>query len=137
MRWAVVAATSLLLLGGCGARQAKPVVDIGAKRDVSQFALTSIKGTRDGDRLDVRAVYGDGTNELTTNLHFAVSPPTHLTSGTWSGLGGEGSVRERSATFLGGQSGPPSLGGQFDLVGPDNSPQYRVTIPLQPIKDRL
>jgi hypothetical protein len=70
-------------------------------------------------------------------LHFTVSPPTHLASGTWSGLGGEGSVRERSVTFLGGQSGPPSLGGQFDLIGSDNTLQYRVAIPLQPLKDRL
>jgi len=128
---------SLLFLSGCGARQDHPVEDIGGRHDVSRFALTSIKGTRDGDRLDVRAVYGDGSEELTTHLHFAVSPPTHLASGTWSGLGGEGSVRERSVTFLGGQSGPPSLGGRFDLIGSDNRPKYRVAIPLQPLKDRL
>jgi hypothetical protein len=101
------------------------------------MALTSIRGTRDGDRLDVRVVYGDDTGELTTSLHFTVSPPTHLASGTWSGLGGEGTVRERSVTFLGGQSGPPSLGGQFDLTSPDGSPQFRIAIPLQPLKDRL
>lgn len=130
-------ALCLLLLGGCGAKQADPVEDLGGGHDVSRFTLTSIKGTRDGDRLDVRAVYSAGPEELKIDLHFTVSPPTRLASGTWSGLAGDGTVRERSVTFLGGQSGPPSVGGRFDLMGRDDTPRYRVTIPLQPLKNSL
>jgi hypothetical protein len=44
-----------------------------------------------------------------------------------------GSVQERSSTFLGGQSGPPSIGGSFDLVGPAGQPLYRIRIPVQPL----
>jgi hypothetical protein len=46
-------------------------------------------------------------------------------------------VRQRSVTFLGGQSGSPSIGGRFDLIGTDNRPQYRVTIPLQELRQPL
>ena len=63
--------------------------------------------------------------------------PTHVESGTWRGFGEQGTVRERSSTFLGGQSGPPSIGGRFDLRGPDGADRYRVTIPVQELKERL
>lgn len=126
-----------LILAGCAGRSAKPVEDLGTGRDVSRFTLNSIRGTRDGDRMDVRAIYGDGTGEIRVELHIAVGAQSHLSSGSWTGFGNEGAVRERSLTFLGGQSGPPSLGGRFDLVGPGNAAQYRVTIPLQPLNQRL
>lgn len=129
--------TCLVVLSGCGSRPARPVEDLGGGQDVSRFTLTSLKGTRDGDRLDVRAVYGDGTRDLAMDLRITVGSPTQLSSGTWSGFAGQGRVRERSVTFLGGQSGPPSLGGRFDLVAPDGAPLFRVTIPLQELKDRL
>lgn len=128
---------ALMSLAGCAGRDMKPVEDLTGGRDLSRFALTSIKGLRDGDRLDVRAVFADGTAQLRVDLHFAIGSPTRLASGTWSGLGGEGRVQERSLTFLGGQSGPPSIGGRFDLIGPGNSPLYRVTIPVQELKARL
>src|ERR1035437_9005825 len=113
-------AAILLALAGCRGRDAKPVEDIGGGRDVSRFVLASIKGTRDGDRLDVRAVFGGAAGEsITMDLRFTVGIPTSLKSGSWTGLGGSGVVKERSTTFLGGQSGPPSIGGRFDLVTPD------------------
>jgi hypothetical protein len=80
-------------------------------------------------------VFGDGSRALTVLLQFKIDPQARLQSGTWSGLG-EGAVTERSSTFLGGQSGPPSLGGRFDLIGRDGKAMYRVTIPLQPLHDR-
>jgi hypothetical protein len=46
-------------------------------------------------------------------------------------------VRERSSTFLGGQSEPPSIGGRFDLIGSGGRPLYRIAIPLQPLNNPL
>lgn len=105
--------------------------------DVSVFALRSLEGTRDGERLEVQASYGDGFQSLTVRLHIVVTPPARLVSGTWNLLMTAGEVRQKSLTFLGGQSGPPSIGGRFDLLGSDNRPVYRVTIPLQGLKHRL
>lgn len=131
------AALSLVLVAGCGSRPAKPVENLEGTYDVSAFALKSLKGTRDGEFLGVRALYGDGSRSITVDLRFKVTPPTRLESGTWTGSAGEGGVRERSVTFLGGQSGPPSIGGRFDLTGPDNRALYRIAIPLQELKDPL
>ena len=133
----VSALACLVFLAGCGSEPAKPVESLGGTAEVSAFELTSLKGTRDGERLEVHAVYGDGRQSLTVRLQFNVTPPARLTAGTWSGLAGGGNVNQRSVTFLGGQSGSPSIGGRFDLLGPDNHPVYRVTVPLQELKQRL
>ena len=93
--------------------------------------------TRDGERLEVHALYGDGSRSLIVRLHFNVTPPAQLATGTWAGPDVKGEVRQRSITFLGGQSGAPSIGGRFDLIGPDDRPLYRVTIPLQELKHPL
>ena len=132
----IIGLTALLLIS-CRKPPEKPVEDLRGSQDMSKFALTSLKGTRNGDQLDVRAAYGDGSRIITVYLHFRVTPPTQLQSGAWSGFLSKGGVRERSSTFLGGQSGPPSIGGTFDLLGPDGQPLYRVTIPLQPLNERL
>lgn len=139
MHWRspTIAVMSFMLLASCAGQPARPVEDLGGGQDVSRFALTSLKGTRNGDRLDVHAIYSDGSRQITVDLHFRVTPPPRLDSGTWSGLGSEGGVRERSSTFLGGQSGPPSIGGRFDLLAPNGQPRYRIAIPVQPLKDRL
>jgi hypothetical protein len=134
---AILVATSILLLGGCAKPPAIPVTHLGGGHDVSQFKLTSLKGTRSGDRLDVQAVYSDGSGRIDVRLHFQVTPPTHLESGAWTGLGDEGAVHERTSTFLGGQSGPPSIGGTFDLLAPDGRPLYRVAIPVQPLNNPI
>jgi hypothetical protein len=132
-----VAVVGLTMLAGCGTPPARPVEAFPGGQDVSRFRLMSLQGTRDGNRLGARAVYGDGTGELRVDLRFTVGVPTRLESGTWKGLGSEGRVRERSVTFLGGQSGPPSIGGRFDLLGPDDQARYRVTIPVQPLNHPL
>ena len=111
--------------------------DVGGGSDVSQFVLTSLRGTRDGDQLHVKAEFGGGAREvLSLDLQFTIGIPTSLKSGTWTGLGPGGRVKERSVTFLGGQSGPPSVGGRFDLTAPDGSPLYRVSIPVQELKHK-
>ena len=136
-KWPVLAAVNAVLFIACGSRHIKPVEDLAGTHDAANFALTSLKGTRDGERVAVQAVYGDGSRTLTVHLRFKLTPQAKLERGTWAGLAGEGSVQERSVTFLGGQSGPPSIGGRFDLIGSDDRAIYRVTIPLQPLKDTL
>jgi hypothetical protein len=128
---------SFLVLTGCSSRPAKSVESLNGTADVSAFTLKSLKGTRDGERLEVHALYGDGSQDLIVRLEFNVTPPARLTSGTWTGLSGAGEVRQRAVTFLGGQSGKPSIGGRFELMSRDNRPQYRITIPLQELKDSL
>jgi hypothetical protein len=74
-------------------------------------------------------------------MRFAIGPTTTLASGTWRWTRNNreltGTVQGRSVTFLGGQDGPPSIGGTFDLLGPDGTALYRVTIPLSELKTRL
>ena len=125
-----------MIVLGCARQPFNAVENLGGGETLSKFALTSLTGTRDGERLDVRALYGDGSRVLTVLLQFKIDPQARLESGTWDGLGSQGSVKERSATFLGGQSGPPSIGGRFDLIGPEGKELYRVTIPLQQLSGR-
>jgi hypothetical protein len=40
----------------------------------------------------------------------------------------------RSVTFLGGQDGPPSVGGSFDLLDAARMPVYRVNLPVTELK---
>ena len=122
-----------LLLAGCGGKR-QPVERVSGDLDVSGMALREFTGVSDGDRLRARARFAGDNKELSLELKFRVGVPTRLESGTWSGLGEAGVVQERSSTFLGGQSGPPSLGGRFDLVGPGNVVLYRVTIPVRELR---
>jgi hypothetical protein len=75
-----------------------------------------------GDRLDAEATFGDGSSTLVLNMRFAIGAPTKLESGQWQWTGDgrlkTGTVTERSVMFLGGQDGPPSIGGRFDLRDP-------------------
>jgi hypothetical protein len=130
----------LVLLISCGARKHPEVEDLTHREDLSFFKLGSIKGTRDGDRLDAQAIYTDSSSILAVELHFEVGMPTHLTSGAWrwnrNNTVTSGPVAQHDISFLGGQSGAPSLGGAFDLLV-DGAPRYRITIPLTELKARL
>ena len=132
----VVAAVGVFFLAACRS-QPKPVEVFSGAPEAGGFALTSLRGTRDGDRLEVQAMYGDGSRRLLVDLRFRLTPQAKLERGTWAGPSGEGRAEERSVTFLGGQSGPPSIGGRFDLFGPNSRPMYRISIPLQPLQDTL
>ena len=99
-------------------------------RTLSRFTIQSVHGVRDGDRLAAQVLISDSSSILTLDLHFAIGSPTTLQSGDWrwsrpSGLS-SGTVSARSVTFLGGQDGPPSIGGTFDL-SPSTA---RVNLPL-------
>jgi hypothetical protein len=122
-----------VLLAGCARSNVPPLQDLSKNEDLSGFRIQSVRGVRDGDRLAATALISDSSSILTLDLHFAIGSPTTLEAGIWkwsrpSGLL-SGSVTGRSVTFLGGQDGPPSIGGTFDLLASGGA-VYRVTIPV-------
>jgi hypothetical protein len=126
----------LLLLSGCARPERRPLQDLSGHEDLSRFTIQSVRGVRDGDRLTAQVLISDSYSILTLDLHFAVGSPTILQSGTWQWSRPDhdvsllmGTVSARSVTFLGGQDGPPSIGGTFDLTNAYGA-ACRVTIPL-------
>ena len=129
----------LLFLAGClGNRPA--VEDLSGNQDLSLFKLQFVRGVRDGDRLNTEALISDSSSLLTIDMTFAIGSPTKLDSGTWhwtrNNMNETGNMSARSVTFLGGQDGPPSIGGSFDLLNPDGLHVYRVNIPVTELKRR-
>ena len=128
-----------LLLAACGAKH-PAVEDLTTHADLSLFKLHSLRGTRDGDRLQAQAVFSDSSSILTMEMHFAIGSPTTLESGTWRWSRNNhvlyGSVAARSVTFLGGQDGPPSIGGVYDLRDSGGVVRYRVAIPTTALAER-
>jgi hypothetical protein len=131
---------SYLLISGCGHANRAPLQDLSGHEDLSRFTIQSVHGVRDGDRLAAQAVLSDSSSILTLDLHFAIGSPTKLQSGNWRWSRQthliEGTVSARSVTFLGGQDGPPSIGGTFELAGAPGS-MYRVTLPLTTLPRRF
>lgn len=129
---------AVLLLAACGDSKRIAVEDLATGEALSSFTLHSVAGTRDGDRLRAQAIFSDSSSILTVELHFAIGSPTTLESGKWNWpRGGQllsGAVASRSVTFLGGQDGPPSIGGVFDLLSTDGTARYRVRIPVTQLK---
>jgi len=106
----------VLLLAGCGAKR-PAVEDLTTHENLSLFKLHSLRGTRDGDRLQAQAVFSDTSSILTLEMRFAIGSPTTLESGTWRWSRNNqmlnGTISARSVMFLGGQDGPPSIGGTY------------------------
>jgi hypothetical protein len=129
-----------LALAGCGGSTRPAVQDLSGRENLSLFALQAIHGMRDGDRLQTVATFSDSSSILTVEMRFAIGAPTRLESGRWrwsrTNQLREGTATARSVTFLGGQDGPPSIGGTFDLLGSDGAATYRITIPLTELKRR-
>lgn len=130
----------LPLMVACSRPKTARVEDLAAHQE-SALKLGSLRGTRDGDRLHAQAMFTDSSSMLTVDLHFTVGVPTRLDSGTWRMTGtGQlhtGNVEAKSVDFLGGQDGPPSIGGTFDLVEPGAGARYRVILPATELKNRL
>jgi len=129
-----------MLVAGCASKQ-PGVEDLEKHETLPQFKLGSLRGTRDGDHLQTQAMFTDSSSILTMDMRFAIGSPTTLEAGAWrwtkdNGLT-SGTVTGRSVVFLGGQDGPPSVGGTFDLVGSDGAARYRVTIPVTQMQARL
>lgn len=130
---------ALLLLALTGCLGHGPAVeDLSGKEDLSLFKLQFVRGIRDGDRLATQALISDSSSNLTLDMRFAVGSPTKLDSGSWlwtrNNQNFSGNISARSVTFLGGQDGPPSIGGSFDLVNSDGLAVYRVNIPVTELK---
>lgn len=127
----------LVLTAACGFNGA-PVKDLTGDEDMSLYKLQAMRGMRDGDHLSVQAMLSDSSSVLSVDFRFVVGSPTKLESGKWHWTGTNrmsiGDVSARSVTFLGGQDGPPSIGGSFDLLGPEGTPRYRLNIPVTVVK---
>ena len=59
---------------------------------------------------------------------MALDPPGHLSGGN---------VAARSVMFLGGQNGPPSIGGSYDLLDTHGVERYRIYIPTTELETRV
>jgi hypothetical protein len=122
------------MLTACARSERRPLQDLSGHEDLSRFTIQSLRGVRDGDRLAAQVLISDSSSILTLDLHFAIGSPTTLQSGNWSwsrpGRRLNGTLSSRSVMFLGGQDGPPSIGGTFDLAGSTDAALYRVTLPL-------
>jgi hypothetical protein len=140
-RWVSLGCVLAVLLGACARPPKPPVEDLNGRQDLSSFTLGQVRGTRSGDRLDAEAQFGDGSSTLTLEMRFVIGAPTKLKSGRWKWATHDssmsGTVTERSVMFLGGQDGPPSIGGRFDLLDGAGAAQYRVTIPTTELKIKL
>ena len=131
----------VVLLASCNKPPKPAVEDLSRAENLSSFTLRQLHGTRNGDRLDVEAAFGDHSSAITVKMRFAIGVPTKLESGRWQWTSDppqkSGGVSERSVMFLGGQDGPPSIGGSFDLLDPAGVAKYRVTIPTTELKVKL
>ena len=120
---------AVLALLACSPSKRMAVQDMATGEYLSSFTLHSVAGTRDGEKLHAQAIFSDSSSILTVELHFAIGSPTTLESGNWNWpRGGQllsGTVASKSVTFLGGQDGPPSIGGTFDLLSVDGTARYR------------
>src|SRR5258707_11210422 len=131
----------IVLAAECARLPRPSVEDVSGRESVSAYTLGLVRGTRAGDRLDAEATFGDGSSTLTVDMRFAIGAPTKLESGHWQwtrdGRLMNGTVTERSVMFLGGQDGPPSIGGRFDLRDAAGTAAYRITIPTTELKQKL
>jgi hypothetical protein len=131
----------VVLLSSCARTPKPPVEDLSGHENLSSFTLGQLRGTRDGDRLNTEAEFTDGSSKITVKMSFTIGAPTKLKSGFWqqfkNGSLMSGTVTERSVMFLGGQDGPPSIGGRFDLLDPVGVAKYRITIPTTELKIKL
>ena len=124
------------------AKRPNPVEDLHGREDVSQYQLTQVRGQRDGDRLSATASFSDGKYVFLVDLNFAIDTTAQWRFGGWQWIGGAGRLRKgtveaKSIMFLGGQNGPPSIGGTYDLLDENGAAEYRVTIPPTPLQVRV
>lgn len=137
----VMAGCVIVFMAACARPPQPPVEDLSGRENLSSYTIRQVRGTRAGDRLDAEVTFGDGSSTLILDLRFAIGAPTKLESGRWQWMRDgrlmSGTVTERSVMFLGGQDGPPSIGGRFDLRDAAGTAAYRITIPTTELKTKL
>ena len=128
----------LLVLANCRVVQETAIEDLQQKTQLNDYRMISLMGRRDGDRMPVQVVFKAASSQLRMNLRFRIGVPTRLESGGYTFEQADrtlqGRVRERSVTFLGGQSDNPNLGGVFELLSTEGVPLYKVTLPTSEVK---
>ena len=128
----------IVLAAGCSRGPQPLVEDLTGQHDVAHWTLQEFAGQRDGDRLNAVLIVGDTAKSLSCALRFRIGAPTTLESGSWiedRGLARtDRPVRATSVTFLGGQDGPPSLGGTLELLDAAGRLKYRLRVPTTPLK---
>ncbi len=132
-----VLVVALFLLAGCGGRGRPAVEDLQHREGLSAFKVLAVRGVRSGAHLDTQALFSDSSSILTVEMRFLVGTPATLATGSWHWPRGSvtaGEVAAREITFLGGQDGPPSIGGTFDLLDPGGTARYRINIPVTELK---
>ena len=129
---------AFLTLAACGGSK-RPRLRTCRGARVFDVPLVSVRGTRDGDRLDAQAVFSDSSSMLT--LEYAVrnrrpddAGRGHVALGTRARDRRHG--RGAAVTFLGGQDGPPSIGGTFELLDAEGKARYR-SIPVTEVAPEI
>ena len=130
--------TCLPFLIYCQTIKEAMIEDLREESLLTDYRMISLAGRRDGDRLPVQVIFEATSEKLQMHLLFRIGVPTRLESGEyyWKQTDKtlEGRVRERSVTFLGGQSDNPNLGGVFELLSTGGVPIYKVTIPTSEVR---
>jgi hypothetical protein len=131
----------VVVVAACNKPAGKPVEDLTGRENLASYVLQRVQGTRDGDRLDVEATFGNGSSTLAVKMRFNIGSPTKLNFGRWEWMRDgrlvAGTVAEKSVMFLGGQDGPPSIGGSYDLLDSSGAAKYRITIPTTELEKKL
>lgn len=131
----------MLVLYACS-KPPKPIVDLSGRENLAAYTLTILRGHRDGDLLTAQAGFSDGPSSVLVDLRFKIDTAAQLESGRWRWVRGghiteRGSVAARSVMFLGGQNGPPSIGGIYDLLDANGAAAYRIAIPTTELESRV
>src|SRR6266478_3802622 len=58
----------IVLLPSCAKSSKPPIEDLSGRENLRSFTLKQIRGTRNGDRLDAEAKFGDGSSTVTVEM---------------------------------------------------------------------
>lgn len=127
-----------VLLGACGSPERAIIESLPEGDEMPAYALQPITGNRDGDVLHAHVTFTEKSSTLKMVMRFRIGVPTRLEDGSYVWDQGDrvsrGAVTEISSTFLGGQSGLPSIGGSFELLSPQGERLFKVRIPVGEVR---
>lgn len=131
------ALAALLALAGCGPSEPALLAKAEKGWAPTAFHFDRAEGQRDGARTKASYFFaGPDSAWLELRVTVEVEPEPTLTFGRWyleePGREKTGSARTTKLRFLGGQGGPPSIGGDF-LLREGSEERYRLVLPPTPI----